>query len=36
LKSGVDYTISSNSVTFLTGFVPQTGDTLVSSYRIAQ
>jgi hypothetical protein len=36
LEAGVDYTLSSNSITFIAGVVPQTGDVLVCSYRIAQ
>lgn len=36
LKSGADYTISGNSITFTGGLVPQTGDVLLCSYRIAQ
>ena len=36
LTSGADYTISGNGITFLTGAIPQTGDTLQCSYRIAQ
>jgi len=35
LKQSLDYTISSNSILFLTGAVPQTGDTLLASYRLA-
>jgi hypothetical protein len=35
LKQALDYTLSSNSILFLTGAVPQTGDTLVASYRLA-
>jgi len=34
LKQGLDYTLSSNSILFLTGAVPQTGDSLVASYRL--
>jgi hypothetical protein len=36
LKSGVDYTATNNGITFLGGLVPQTGDVLLCSYRIAQ
>ena len=36
LRSGVDYAASANSVTFVSGAVPQTGDILQCSYRIAQ
>ncbi len=36
LKSGADYTISGNGVTFVTGHVPQTGDVLQCSYRVSQ
>jgi hypothetical protein len=36
LIAGVDYTTSGNSIAFGTAFVPQTGDSLVCSYRIAQ
>ncbi len=36
LKSGLDYTYTGNSITFAGGYIPQTGDVLVSSYRIAQ
>jgi hypothetical protein len=32
-KPGVDFTLSSNTVTFLTGAIPATGDELVSWYR---
>jgi hypothetical protein len=35
LKQGVDYTLSSNSILFLTGAVPQTGDSILASYRLA-
>ncbi len=34
-KAAVDYTVTSNSIRFLTNAVPQTGDILVASYRIA-
>jgi len=36
LASSVDYGISGNVITFASGFVPQTGDSLLCSYRIAQ
>jgi hypothetical protein len=36
LASGVDYTTNSATITFGSGLQPQTGDTLVCSYRIAQ
>jgi hypothetical protein len=36
MTSGVDYTLSGMVVTFATGLVPQTSDTLACSYRIAQ
>jgi hypothetical protein len=35
LKQGLDYTLSSNSILFLTGAVPQTGDSIMASYRLA-
>jgi hypothetical protein len=35
LKQSLDYTLSSNSLQFLAGAVPQTGDTLLVSYRLA-
>ena len=35
LKQSLDYTLSSNSILFLAGAVPQTGDTLLASYRLA-
>lgn len=35
MTPGVDYTLSSNAITFL-AVVPQTGDILLCSYRIAQ
>ncbi len=35
LTQGRDYTLSSNAVTFQTGAVPQSGDTLAASYRLA-
>jgi len=36
LDAGLDYTLSSNSITFIAGVVPQTGDVVVCAYRIAQ
>jgi hypothetical protein len=36
LQSGADYTVSGNTITFVAGAVPQTGDVLQSTYRIAQ
>jgi hypothetical protein len=36
MKSGLDYTIGANAITFGTGYQPQPGDTLVCSYRVAQ
>jgi len=36
LEAGLDYTLSSNSITFIAGVVPQTGDVLVCSYRILE
>jgi hypothetical protein len=36
LKSGVDYTLSGAVVTFVPGLLPQSSDTLVCSYRVAQ
>ncbi len=35
LSSGVDYTLSVATITFTTGQVPQTSDTLICSYRIS-
>ncbi len=35
MKQGVDYTLASNVATFLTAATPQTGDTLLASYRYA-
>ncbi len=35
LKAGSDFTLSSNVVSFLTVSTPQTGDTLIASYRFA-
>jgi hypothetical protein len=36
MSIGVDYTLSGSVVTFLTASIPQTSDTLLCSYRIAQ
>ena len=36
VKSGTNYTATGNSITFVAGSVPQTGDILQCSYRIAQ
>jgi hypothetical protein len=36
LTAGLDYTLSGAVITFMTGLVPQTSDTLVCSYRVAQ
>lgn len=36
LTSGVDYTVSNNSITFGAEYVPQTGDIVMCSYRVAQ
>jgi hypothetical protein len=35
MKQAVDYTLSGNTITFLMVSTPQTGDTLVASYRYA-
>jgi hypothetical protein len=35
LRQGTDYTLSTRSVTFLTGATPQPGDLLLASYRIS-
>lgn len=35
LRQGGDYTLSSNTVTFLTGAVPQPNDIVTASYRLA-
>jgi hypothetical protein len=35
LSAGVDYTLSGPVITFIT-VVPQSGDTLICSYRITQ
>lgn len=36
MESGLDYTITGNSIAFTPSYVPQTGDILQCSYRIAQ
>ncbi len=36
LAAGLDYTLNGNTITFIASIVPQTGDVLVCSYRIAQ
>jgi len=36
IKSGLDYTATGNSITFSGGYIPQIGDVLQCSYRIAQ
>lgn len=36
LTSGLDYTASNNTLTFASGYVPQIGDVLLCSYRVAQ
>ncbi len=35
MKQGLDYTVSNNSIAFVTASTPQTGDTLLASYRFA-
>jgi hypothetical protein len=35
LQQGRDYTLAANAITFATATVPQTGDILVASYRLA-
>jgi hypothetical protein len=35
MKSGLDFTLSGNTVTFVAGAIPQTGDVLMGSYRIS-
>jgi hypothetical protein len=35
LSSGLDYTLSGATITFTTGQVPQTSDTLICSYRVS-
>ena len=32
-RQGVDYTVSSATVTFVSGQIPQTGDSLTANYR---
>lgn len=34
-KTGIDFTLTGNTIQFLAGAVPQTGDILLSSYRVA-
>lgn len=34
-QQGLDYTLSGNTITFLAGAIPQPGDTLLASYRLA-
>jgi hypothetical protein len=36
LKASLDYNASTNSITFLTASIPQTGDVVLCSYRVAQ
>jgi hypothetical protein len=36
LASGLDYSISNNTLTFAGGDIPQSGDTILCSYRVAQ
>jgi len=36
MTSGLDYTASSNTVSFGSAYIPQTGDILLCSYRVAQ
>jgi hypothetical protein len=36
LTSGLDYTISTNALTFASGNIPQSGDVVLCSYRVAQ
>jgi hypothetical protein len=36
MSAGIDYTLSGAVITFVTGLVPQSSDTLSCSYRIAQ
>jgi len=36
MRAGVDYTLSGSTITFLTASVPQSGDVLLCSYRIAE
>jgi hypothetical protein len=36
MSPGIDFNLSGQAITFVTGFAPQTGDTLICSYRIVQ
>jgi hypothetical protein len=36
LTSGLDHTISTNALTFASGDIPQSGDIVLCSYRVAQ
>ena len=36
IRSGLDYTVTGTSITFASNYIPQTGDVLQCSYRIAQ
>jgi hypothetical protein len=36
LKSGVDYTLNNNGISFVAAMIPQIGDVLLCSYRIVQ
>jgi hypothetical protein len=36
MSAGVDYTLSGAAITFASASVPQTGDILLCSYRIAE
>jgi hypothetical protein len=36
MSPGVDYSLSGTVITFMSGLVPQSSDTLTCSYRIAQ
>jgi hypothetical protein len=36
MKSGVDYSLNAATITFMAGVVPQAGDILLCSYRVAQ
>ena len=36
MTSGLDYSSSNNTLTFSSGYVPQIGDVLLCSYRVAQ
>jgi hypothetical protein len=35
LDAGIDYTLASNAITFQSNTLPQTGDTLLASYRLS-